>query len=346
VAIPGIPEEAGTGHDARVPDTMLRNDEPRLVDNPFRRESHRPWYARRGPRWVVGLAVVTLLALNAFAFKKVSNRADPVTVDTAIARYRAATAHAAAAAPDTIPTTTIDTGATAAAARPQQAAASGGQQQAAPSAGTAGDVGVGRGPTPAPGVYVYDTIGFERVSALGGAQHDYPQQTTMTVTETACGVDVRWTPLEQRFEHWTMCLPGTANEMRSFTTHHEFFGKTEERTFECHDTYIRPPSDVPGTDVKGGCKNGTDTAATDTAVVGPETLVVQGVPVDTIKMHFDHQLSGSSNGYQRGDVWVRASDGLLVRFVSEIDADANSVIGPTHFHEEINLNLAELAPRQ
>jgi hypothetical protein len=338
----GIPERHRTGHDAWVPDTMLRDDEPRLVDNPFRRESHRPWYARRGPRWAVGLAVVTLLAVNAFAFKKVSNRADPVTVDTALARYRAATGQAAT---DAMPSTTI-AGRETAEGAPQQAAAVGGQEQAAPSAGTAGDVGVGRGPTPAPGVYVYNTVGFERVSALGGAQHDYPQQTTMTVTETTCGVDVQWTPLEQRFEHWSMCLTGTANEMAQFTTHHEFFGKTEERTFDCHDTYIRPPSDAPGTEVKGGCKNGADTAVTDAVVVGPETLVVQGVPVDTIKVHLDHQLSGSSNGYQRGDVWVRASDGLLVRFVSVIDADANSVIGPTHFHEEINLDLAELAPRQ
>jgi hypothetical protein len=296
----------------------------------------------------VGLAAVMLLALNAFAFKKVSNRADPVTVDTAIARYRAATAQTAA---DTIPSSTIAgdgslAAAAAAAATPTGVVTSGGQQQSSTSAGTSGEVGVERGPTPTPGVYVYDTVGSERVSALGGAQHDYPQQTTMTVTETACGVDVRWAPLEQRFEHWTMCLPGTANEMVRFTTHHEFFGKTEERTFECHDTYIRPPSDTPGTEVKGGCKNGSDTAVTDTVVSGPETLLVQGVPVDTVRMHFDHQLSGSSNGYERGDVWVRVSDGLLVRFVSTIDADANSVIGPTHFHEVINLNLAELAPRQ
>ena len=135
--------------------------------------------------------------------------------------------------------------------------------------------------------------------------------------------------------------------MTRFTTHHEFFGKTETRTFDCHDTYIRPPSDAPGTEAKGGCTTTSrDVAVTDTTVIGPETLVVQGVPVDTIRMHFDHELSGSSNGYQRGDVWVRASDGLLVRYVVVIDADADSVIGPTHFHEEINLNLAELAPRQ
>ena len=325
-----------------VPDTLLREDEPRLVDNPFRRESHRPWYARRGPRWIVGLAVVMLVGLNAFAFKKVSNRADPVTVDTAIARYRATTAQVAT---DTIPRTTV-AGVTNAAA-PEQTK-TGGAQQSAPteSAGTAGDVGVGRGPTPAPGVYVYDTTGFEHVSALGGAQHDYPKQTTATVTDTDCGVTVRWTPLEQRYEQWTMCITGTANELPRFTTHHEFFGKTEERTYECNDTYIRPPSDEPGTTVHGGCTSGNDVAVTTTSVVGPETVVVEGANVDTIKIHMDHQIHGDTNGYQRTDVWVRPSDGLLVRFVSVIDADSNTVIGPTHFHEEVNLSLAELAPHR
>ena len=68
--------------------------------------------------------------------------------------------------------------------------------------------------------------------------------------------------------------------------------------------------------------DGNDVAVTTTSVVGPETVGVAGTHVDTIKVHFDHQLSGSSNGYQRGDAWVRVSDGVLVRFVSEIDADA------------------------
>jgi len=324
---------------AVVPDTMLCEDEARLVDNPFRRESHRPRYARRGARWLVGLSVALLLVVNAFAFKEVSNRAVPVSVDTAVARYRSSTTQPVATS---APSTTVVQHA----AAPEHVA-TGEDRPPAPTevAGTAGDVGVERGPTPAPGVYVYDTSGFERVSALGGAQHDYPRQTTMTVTATDCGVDVRWTPLEQRFERWTMCITGPGIVMPRFTTHHEFFGKTEERTFECHDTYVRPPSDAPGTEVRGGCTGGGDTAVTATTVVGPESVLVQGVTVETIKIHFDHQLRGSSNGYQRGDAWVRASDGLLVRFEVEIDADANSVIGPTHFHEEIILGLAELAPR-
>ena len=124
-------------------------------------------------------------------------------------------------------------------------------------AGTAGDVGVGRGPTPAPGVYVYDTTGFERVSALGGAQHDYPTQTTMTVTENDCGVTVRWAPLEQRFENWTMCLTGTANEMRAVLDPPRVLREDRRAHVQCSNTYIRPPSDDPGTTVHGRCTTAT-----------------------------------------------------------------------------------------
>src|SRR5690242_4751502 len=66
-------------------------EDVQLVDNPFRRESHRPWYARKGARWVVGLSIPALLFLNAVAFKKVGQRADPITVDSAVARYRSST---------------------------------------------------------------------------------------------------------------------------------------------------------------------------------------------------------------------------------------------------------------
>jgi hypothetical protein len=290
-----------------------------------------------------------LLGLNAFAFKKVGTRADPITVDTAVARYRSSTttrgpttdvAPGAPAGPAAAATGIADT--SNAAPAPGAAAA----EPSATSAGAAGEVGVGRGPTPAPGVYVYDTVGFERVSALGGAQHEYPKQSTMTVTDNDCGITVRWTPLEQRFEQWRMCGQGTAIGIASFTTHHEFFGQTEERTYQCEETFIRLPSDTQGTTANGTCRAPSDTARTTTTAAGLTKIVVGGASVDAIQAHFEHEISGNTRGTQRGDVWVRPSDGLLLRYITVIDADTNSVIGPTHFHEEITLDLAELAPRQ
>lgn len=45
---------------------------------------------------------------------------------------------------------------------------------------------------PEPGVYLYESSGFDSVDALTGARHDYPAQTTVTITTEGCGVRVRW----------------------------------------------------------------------------------------------------------------------------------------------------------
>ncbi len=326
-------------------DAPVTPDEPRLVDNPFRRESHRPWYARRGPRWFVGLAILALLALNAFAFKKVGQRADPITVDTAVARFRTA----AASVPPGAPPASAGGGAAAPAPAPGVPAPRGdagtaiGPQDEAAATETAS---APRGAIPEPGVYVYDTDGFEKVSALGGAEHQYPKQTTITVTSTECGMDARWSPLEQRFEDWHMCTDGTGIAMAAFTTHHEFFGQTEERKYACDGVYVRPVSDAPGFVAHGACSSKSDQARATSTVIGHESVEVQGTAVDAVHVQFDHVVSGSATGTQKGDIWVRASDGLVLRYITVIDGDADSVIGPTHFNEEVNLRLAELAPRR
>lgn len=318
-------------------------DAPRLVDNPFRRESHRPWYARRAARWFVGVLILLLFGLNAFAFKEVGQRADPITVDTALERYREATG---STTPKEIASGSSSTDVSVAGTPMVQAGAEGGSAGPEAVAEPAGDVGVARGATPAPGVYVYDTDGYEEVSALGGARHDYPDQSTMTVTTSDCGVLVHWAPLEQRFEDWDICYAGSAMLMRTFTTHHEFFGQTEERRYNCTSTYIRPPSDVAGTTANGACTGKTDNATTSATVVGAESVTIGGTPIDAIHIHIDQHVTGKVRGYERGDVWVRATDGALLVFQMVIDGDGDTVIGPTHFHEEINLKLADVTPRQ
>jgi hypothetical protein len=55
---------------------------------------------------------------------------------------------------------------------------------------------------PEPGVYVYASRGFDSVDALTGARHDYPAQTTVTVTTEGCGVRVRWNTVRERWDEW------------------------------------------------------------------------------------------------------------------------------------------------
>lgn len=322
-----------------------REDEPRLVDNPFRRESHRPWYARRGPRWTVALLILALFVLNAVAFKKVSNRADPVSVDTAIARFRAATV--STTPPSTTPVSTAAAPGRAENTRAASTATHASSSAPTATAATTGDSGVERGPTPAPGVYVYDTKGYETVSALGGARHDYPTQSTITYTDNGCGVDMRWAPLEQRFDVWKTCTTGDdRTTLTSYTTHHEFFGQSEERTYVCQDVEMRPASTHTGYTSSGSCTLAPDTVATTTQVIGIESKSVDGTTVDALHLHLEQHISGESRGTQISDVWLRLSDGLLLRYITVVDGDSNTVVGWTHFHEEVNLDITDLAPLQ
>ena len=62
-------------------------------------------------------------------------------------------------------------------------------------------------PAPAQGVYLYRTVGGERVSA-GDVRHTYPKVTTLTVTYAGCGLDVRWDALSGRSQVWHLCPAG------------------------------------------------------------------------------------------------------------------------------------------
>jgi len=127
----------------------------------------------------------------------------PVTVDAAVKRFRAG---AAPSGPPTngcgecsddgwVTNTTEAPHAVAAAAARSATAA----RRPAPVASAA---------TPATkksiedGVYVYDTKGFEQTNALGGARHDYPAESTITVQHGGCGWTTRWQPLQERWEQW------------------------------------------------------------------------------------------------------------------------------------------------
>ena len=57
-----------------------------------------------------------------------------------------------------------------------------------------------------PGVFVYDTTGFESVDAFGGARHEYPARTTISMRTTEDGCTAfRWRPFRDRFWEWVTC---------------------------------------------------------------------------------------------------------------------------------------------
>ena len=86
---------------------------------------------------------------------------------------------------------------------------------------------------PMPGVYVYDTVGDERIDALGGTTHTYPAQTTMTVTNTDCGYRVRWDVFQERFDELDLCITPEGESVDTTRQYREFFGIANDRTYQC-----------------------------------------------------------------------------------------------------------------
>ena len=67
---------------------------------------------------------------------------------------------------------------------------------------------------------------------------------------------------------------------------------------------------------------------------------------EAIEFHLEQYLSGDMNGSEISDIWLRPSDGLLMRWTSVIEAKGKTVFGQTHFHEEDSITLTDVAPRQ
>lgn len=96
---------------------------------------------------------------------------------------------------------------------------------------------------PTAGVYVYATRGYEETSALGGARHQYPAQSTVTVQRSACGWTERWQPLQERWDQWTLCEAPAGEYGSHFTTFHQFFQRSQQQDFDCPPSTLFLPSD-------------------------------------------------------------------------------------------------------
>lgn len=301
---------------------------------------------RRPVSRALGLGVVCLLAANAWAFTVVSNRVTPVSVDSAVERYRETTLASTTA---TGAGEAARTGEHATLAVPQPVS-----QPEGPGTGpivrnatdaVAGLVAAGSQAGPRPGVYVYATSGFEEVS-VASTRHTYPAETTMTVTPGSCGAEVRWDVFEERWDRWTLCTPGAQIEVREFETYHEFFEQVERRTYACAPgTDFRPADAKVGTRTTGRCESHgavVDMTATVTAI---EDVVVGSTRVSAVRVRLDEMLSGDTRGTRSSDSWYAADSGLLIRRIAKTSVDTKAVFGDTHYSEELTLDLTDLEPR-
>lgn len=201
-------------------------------------------------------------------------------------------------------------------------------------------------PLPAEGVYVYVTEGQESIDLLGGSTHDYPAETTVTVSHTACGIRQRWEPLDQRWDDEELCVTEAGHERRRLHTHHEFFTIGDDAEFTCEPGYVEFPARVEvGATWTTACETNDTLLSGTGTVVGVETRDVAGVPVETVHVRITEQASGANTGPSSDDYWWRLEDGLLVERVSTVESHSDSPVGTANYTESYTLRLTSLEPR-
>lgn len=205
---------------------------------------------------------------------------------------------------------------------------------------------LGETPVP-PGVYVYRTSGSESISALGGTEHEYPEQSTITVTRSPCGMTLRWDVLETRSTTWQVCVEaegGKGQRLDGWVEQHVFFGQEDRTEWQCSGSSWQLGPDAPEMTTHT-CDGGDSTMSGTLTVIGNEVVDVGGVPVETIRLRLEAEEAGSARGPLVEERWLETETGLPVRLTYEVTTDNDSPIGTVVFEERYDLRLESLEPR-
>ena len=301
-----------------------------------------------------GIVVIALVAIAVVATQwLIDDRSETIPTDEVIANYRSSTSVATPEGSDRSsstlvmrdePTTTAP-GVTSAGA----AAGSTSDPRSSMPASTSTSISTPSPPglvaSAAPGVYRYVTKGFEEVDALGGARHDYPDETTITVISAGCGVHLRWDVLRERRDEWTIC--GTADGVvlqPDGVQYHEFFQQPDEEPITCTSTVLVVPVDpaaMPTTDQS--CLLGDDPWRPSWEVLEHGTRTVEGTDVGVT--HVRMTISDGDEHWEHTTIdWFLAPDGLPVEATGTKESSSPSPIGDVIYTEQFHLQLVSLVP--
>ena len=195
-----------------------------------------------------------------------------------------------------------------------------------------------------PGVYQYATSGFDRVDALTGARHEYPEITTVTVVPYGCGVRLRWDVAVERWDSWDWCLDSGGVRQTGWVGYHEFFDTAGRNDYTC-DGDPRPLDAPAGTTWAMTCRMADRTTSSFTGtVIERTTLTVAGTEIAVLHVRYDVDVVGESSGHQSVEGWYRTTDGLAVREHLTIATKQDTVIGITNFDESYTIDLLTPMP--
>jgi hypothetical protein len=202
-------------------------------------------------------------------------------------------------------------------------------------------------PSTEEGVYTFNTEGYESTNALGGARHDYPAETAVTLRRTDCGWTQRWQPLQERWDETALCHTDQGMDVRRFTTHHEFFQRSQEQAFDCPEgSNVHRWNAPPGATWTWRCTAGSSAIDTVVTVEGTEPLDLGGETVDVVRIRYESKMTGANRGTQVQERWLRPGDGLNVRIHTDIDTETDSPFGAVHYEEHYTITMASLHPRR
>ncbi|GIU93925.1 MAG: hypothetical protein KatS3mg012_0382 [Gaiellaceae bacterium] len=206
----------------------------------------------------------------------------------------------------------------------------------------------GRAPVEEPlpeGVYVYATDGYERTDALTGVTNRYPSRTTITVVRRGCGLTLRWDVTSGRSTTWTVCVEPDGWRLASQDERHTFFGRTERTTYVCSDTPYLPLVLDRGAGFAISCSTGSARERGSGRVLGRRTLRVGGEEVEVTGIARSTELTGSSRGRTRHELWLDER-GLPVQVEMETRTANDAPVGEVRYEEDVALRLESLAPRR
>jgi hypothetical protein len=198
---------------------------------------------------------------------------------------------------------------------------------------------------PAPGVYVYETSGSERIDALGGTAHTYPAQTTITVTHSECGFNARWDALEERWDEQRVCAGAEGWTMATTASYHEFYGNGQRNDFTCSpDSAFLPAAAGRGATWSASCTADGQAFVSTAHAMQRERMEIAGRVVETLHFRTEVRNSGSTRGGATYDVWIMPETGLIARREVRLKVDTDSIVGDVAYEEAYTIQLTSLTP--
>jgi hypothetical protein len=269
------------------------------------------------------------------------DQARPVSVDDALERYReiapVTDTTSTAPAPSTVVTTSLP-----APVAPRTTVRASTTTSVAASTST---VAIAPQTLPEPGVYRYRTLGRESIDALDGATHEYPAETTITVTSEGCGVRLRWDVLRERREEWVLCVTDDGVELQpEAVQYHEFFGQPDSQDARCTTPTLLVPADgEPRQPARLDCMLADDPWLPVWEVLDTSARTVDGEDVEVV--HARMTVVDEDEYWDRTTIdWYLDRSGLIVEASAVKESRSPSPIGGVVYEEQYTIELVSLEP--